>query len=135
MGPMPCHRRSIEIAWRRAEFGQQLRAGVPGVMSTPPPIAKILALWLPPSPSARRCTRQCTTFTPAPRAAGSSRTMLGSASRRASSARTRKPGVRADDRALALLGDDRGVFRRGEFGEVDFHADAGTSPGAEAGMS
>ena len=46
-----------------------------------------------------------------------------------------KSGVRADDGALAFLCDDRGVFRRGEFGEVDSHTEAGTSPGGVAGMS
>ena len=55
------------------------------------PRANSLALWLDPRPSGRRCTRQCTTRTPAARAAGSSRAMLGSASRRASSASAAKP--------------------------------------------
>ena len=84
-----------EIAWRRTEFGQQLGAlgarGDGDLASEPSPIAKILALWLPPSPSGRRWTRQCTTFTPASLAAGSSRSMFGRASRRASSARTASP--------------------------------------------
>ena len=48
--------------------------------------------------------------------------MFGSASRRASCGEYGQSGVRADDRALALLGDDRGVAGRGEVGEVDSHA-------------
>ena len=32
-------------------------------------------------------------------------------------------GVRPDDGALELLGDDRGVSGRGDLGEVDFHTD------------
>ena len=89
-------------------------------MSTSPrPMAKILALWLEPSPSGRRCTRQCTTRTPAVRAAGSSRSMLGSAYAACLLGEHRQPGVGADDGALALLGDDRGVPGRRELGEVD----------------
>ena len=73
------------------------------------------------------CTRQCITFTPALRAAGSSRLMLGSASRRAASARTGNPAFGPTTRALEFLGDDRGVFGCRELGKVDRHAEATAS--------
>src|SRR5690606_16342275 len=61
-------------------------------MSTDPrPTANSRALWLEPSPSGRRGTRQCTTRPPTARAAGSSRAMLGRASRRASWASAASP--------------------------------------------
>ncbi len=40
-----------------------------------------------------------------------------------------EPGARADDRALAFLGDDRGVAGRREFGKLRSHADAVTVGG------
>ena len=95
-------------------------------MSTSPrPMAKILALWLEPSPSGRRCTRQCTIVH-----AGRPRRRqqphdVGQRDAACFLGEQRQPGVRADDRALALLGDDRGVPGRGEVGELGPHA--GTS--------
>ena len=114
---VPPAQHQIALAQAPIRAARPLRACRERCRPSPRPMAKILALWLEPSPSGRRCTRQCTTRTPAARAAGSSRTMLGSATRRASSASMRQPGVRADDRALALLGDDRGVLGRREVGE------------------
>ena len=93
IGPTPCQRRNTKSDGCGPNSGSNSAPGVPGVMSTrlPPPIAKIFALWLEPSPSGRRCTRQCTMRTPAARAGGSSRMMFGTATRRASSASAARP--------------------------------------------
>ena len=92
IGPTPCHLLNTRSVGSGPNSGSSAPPGVPGAMSTSPrPMAKIFALWLEPRPSGRRCTRQCTTCTPAARAAGNSRTMLGSATRRASSASAASP--------------------------------------------
>ena len=57
----------------------------------------------------------------AARAAATSRTMLGTAARPASSARSRRHGELADDADLALLGDEGAARRVEQGGEVDGH--------------
>src|SRR5271166_1833190 len=92
IGPTPCQRLRTRSVGSGPNSGNTAAPGVPGVMSTPRcPTAKILALWLEPSPSGRRCTKQCTMRTPAVRAVGNNRVMLGSATRRASFASTASP--------------------------------------------
>src|SRR6201984_1830195 len=66
IGPTPCQRLKTRSVGSGPNSGNTAAPGGPGVTSTPPrPTAKILALWLEPSPSGRRWTKQCTMRTPA----------------------------------------------------------------------
>ena len=76
-----------------------------------------MALWLEPSPSGRRCTKQCTTRTPARDQPRSGRIVRYAVGDRLLDflGELRQPGIRADDRALAFLGDNCGVLGRYKF--------------------
>ncbi len=129
IGPTPCHRRSTTSVGAGPSSGSSVAPWLPGAMSTPLPMAKIFALWLraeavgPPLHEAVHdlhagiARRGQQPFDVGQRLAAR---LLGE---------HREPGVGADDRALALLRDDRGVPWRRQLGEVGSHADAIASVG------